>query len=116
MRTHLRGASASSFPVHGIAMIKHVVVWKLKDPARRNGHSAAVKSALEDLRGRIPGLLAIEVGADIGYDSDAADLCLYAEFADRAALDHYQNHPLHVVAKAVVGAHVTDRRAVDWEA
>jgi hypothetical protein len=97
-------------------MIKHVVVWKLKDPAQRETHAAAVKSALENLRGRIPGLLSIEVGVDIGYDSGADDLCLYAEFTDRAALDLYQNDPLHVVAKAIVGAHVTGRRAVDWEA
>ena len=97
-------------------MIKHVVVWKLKDPGERAAHAAIVKSALEGLRGRIAGLLAIEVGVDIGYDSGADDLCLYAEFADRAALDLYQNHPLHVAAKAVVGAHVSGRRAVDWEA
>jgi quinol monooxygenase YgiN len=97
-------------------MIKHVVVWKLKDPSQRDAHAAVVKSALEGLRGRIPGLLGIEVGVDIGYDSGADDLCLYAEFTDRAALDVYQTHPLHVAAKAIVGAHVTGRRAVDWEA
>ena len=97
-------------------MIKHVVVWKLKDPGARAAHAAIVRSALEGLRGRIPGLLAIEVGVDIGYDSGADDLCLYAEFADRAALDLYQNDPLHLAAKAIVAAHVTGRRAVDWEA
>jgi hypothetical protein len=97
-------------------MIKHVVVWKIKDPSQREAHAAVVKEALESLGDRIPGLLAIEVGVDIGYDSGADDICLYAEFADRAALDLYQNHPLHVAAKAVVGAHVSGRRAVDWEA
>ena len=97
-------------------MIKHVVVWKLKDPSQRDAHAAVVKSALEGLRGRIPGLLGIEVGVDIGYDGGADGLCLYAEFTDRAALDVYQSHPLHVAAKAIVGAHVTGRRAVDWKA
>jgi quinol monooxygenase YgiN len=97
-------------------MIKHVVVWKLKDPSQRALHAAIVKDALEGLRGRIPGLLAIEVGVDIGYDGGADDLCLYAEFADRAALDVYQNDPLHVAAKAIVGEYVTGRRAVDWKA
>ena len=31
-------------------MIKHAVVWKLKDPAQREAHAAAVKSALEGPR------------------------------------------------------------------
>jgi quinol monooxygenase YgiN len=97
-------------------MIKHVVVWKLKDPSQRDAHAATVKAALEDLRGRIAGLVAIEVGVDIGYDSAADDVCLYAEFTDRAALDHYQSDPLHLAAKSVVGAYVTGRRTVDWEA
>jgi hypothetical protein len=101
---------------HGIAMIKHVVVWKLKDPSQREAHAAVVKGALEGLRGRISGLVAIELGVDIGYDSGADDLCLYSEFADRAALDRYQTDPLHVAAKAIIGPLVTGRRAVDWEA
>lgn len=97
-------------------MIKHVVVWKLKDPSQRDTHAAAVKRSLEGLRGRIAGLVAIEVGVDIGYDSAPDDVCLYAEFTDRAALDQYQSDPLHLAAKAVVGTYVTGRRTVDWEA
>jgi quinol monooxygenase YgiN len=97
-------------------MVKHVVVWKLKEPDKRAAHAAIVKEALEGLRGKIPGLLAIEVGVDIGYDAGADDVCLYAEYADRAALDAYQIHPLHVAAKAVVAPYLTGRRVVDWEA
>ena len=97
-------------------MIKHVVVWKIKDPTQRAAHASAVKRALEALRGHIPGLLRIEVGIDIGYDKQAHDVALYAEFDDAAALDAYQRHPLHEDAKAIVALLVTDRRAVDWEA
>ena len=97
-------------------MIKHVVVWKIKDPAQKEAHANAVKRALEALRGHIPGLLVIEVGVDIGYDPQADDVCVYAEFADRAALDAYQRHPLHQDAKAIVALLVKDRRAVDWTA
>ena len=97
-------------------MIKHVVVWKIKDPAQKDAHASAVKRALESLRGHIPGLLSIEVGVDIGYDAQADDVCLYAEFADRAALDAYQRHPLHEDAKAIVALLVKDRRVVDWHA
>jgi len=97
-------------------MIKHVVAWKIKDPAEKAAHASAVKRALESLRGHIPGLLAIEVGIDIGYDRNAEDVVLYAEFADRAALDAYQKHPLHENAKVIVSLLVTGRHVVDWEA
>ena|SRR5664279_5666606 len=95
-------------------MLKHVVIWKVREPAQRAANVAAIRHALEGLRGRIPGLLAIEVGADIGYDNSGQDVVLYAEFADRAALDVYQDHPLHLDAKAVIGPLLTNRVAVDW--
>ena len=97
-------------------MIKHVVTWKIKDPVQKAAHAKAVKRALEALRGHIPGLLAIEVGIDIGYEAQAEDVALYAEFADREALDVYQKHPLHQDAKAIVSVLTTGRRAIDWEA
>jgi quinol monooxygenase YgiN len=95
-------------------MLKHVVIWKVKDPAQRDAHAAAVRQALEGLRGRIPGLLAIEVGTDIGCDKSGQDVVLYSEFADRAALDAYQDHPLHQDAKNVIGPLLTNRVAIDW--
>jgi quinol monooxygenase YgiN len=95
-------------------MIKHVVIWKIKDPTQKATHADAVKRALEALRGHIPGLRALEVGIDIGYDAQAHDVVLYAEFDDRDALDAYQKHPLHRDAGAIVKAVTTDRRAVDW--
>ena len=95
-------------------MVKHVVVWKIKDQTQKAAHANAVKRAMEALRGHIPGMIAIEVGIDIGYDAQADDVVLYAEFEDRDALDVYQNHPLHQDAKAIVKVLTTDRRAVDW--
>jgi len=95
-------------------MVKHVVIWKVKDLAQRDAHIATVKKALEGLRGRVPGLLAIEVGADIGFDKSGQDVALYSEFADRAALDVYQDHPLHQDAKAIIAPLLTNRVAIDW--
>ena len=96
-------------------MLKHVVTWNVKDKAQKAAHCAAAKAALEGLRGRIPGLVAIECGSDIGSGSAAADFILLSEFTDAAALAVYQDHPLHLVAKGVVAAVMTDRRTVDWE-
>ncbi len=97
-------------------MLKHVVVWNLRDRSRKATDGPVAKAALESVRGRISGLLAIEVGLDAGYDSGAADVALYSEFTDRAALDLYQRHPLHVAVKDVVTPLLTERRVVDWEA
>ena len=97
-------------------MIKHAVIWKIKDPEQKDAHASAVKRALEALRGHIPGMLKIEVGIDIGYDTASHDVILYSEFENRAALEEYQKHPSHEDAKAIVSLLVTDRRAVDWEA
>ena len=96
-------------------MLKHVVIWKIKDSARKAEHAARVKTELESLAGRIPGLLRIEVGIDIGYDSDAHDVVLYSEFTDRTALDAYQVHPLHLAVKGVIGPLLAARQVVDWE-
>jgi len=95
-------------------MLKHVVTWKIKDPAHAEAHAAEVERALESVRGRIPGLLTIEAGIDIGYDRDADDVVVGAESADRAALDVYEQHPLHqdvkrIVRPLVTGGHVADR-------
>jgi len=97
-------------------MLKHVVIWKIRDPARKALHAAQVKAELESLAGRILGLLRVEVGIDIGYDGDAHDVVLYSEFTDRAALDAYQTHPLHVAVKQVIGPLLAARHVVDWEA
>ena len=81
--------------------------------AQRNNFRFAIRPQVS--RGHIPGLLKIEVGVDIGYDPQADDVVLYSEFVDRAALDAYQGHPLHLDAKAIVSVLVTGRRAVDWQ-
>lgn len=99
-------------------MLKHIVFWRLHDHAL--GHDRAtnarlIKEKLEALRGRIPGLLAIEVGLDVSGAADAADVVLYSEFVDRAALAAYQAHPEHEALKPFVAAVRAERRVVDYE-
>ena len=97
-------------------MLKHVVTWNVKDKSQKAQSCAQAKAALEGLRGRIPGLLAIECAQHGGEANPAAaDFILYSEFTDSAALGVYADHPLHLVAKDVVAAVMTDRRVVDWE-
>ena len=49
-----------------------------------------------------------------GYDANAADVVLYSRFEDRAALAHYQTHPLHVAVAGEVRELTTERRSVDY--
>ncbi|MBL4951458.1 Dabb family protein, partial [Neobacillus sp. YIM B02564] len=43
------------------------------------------------------------------------DVVLYSEFADRASLDAYQEHPQHVALKPFIGAVREARQCMDYE-
>jgi len=98
-------------------MIKHIVVWKLKDEANGNKKEAnamLIKKGLENLKGKIEGLLNIEVGIDF-LGGNNFDVVLYSEFTSKEALNFYQNHPLHQAVLPFIREAVTDRKAVDYE-
>ena len=48
------------------------------------------------MKGHVEGLLDLEAGADVLHSDRSYDLALITPFADRAAFDAYQTHPLHV--------------------
>lgn len=97
-------------------MIKHIVMWRLKDGAEKEKNAQAVKRELEALRGRIDGLLHLEVGLNFESSDAASDVVLVSEFASRKDLENYQNHPLHVAVGAnYVRPSVCERRVVDYE-
>ncbi len=95
-------------------MIKHIVMWRLKDGIDQPAAARAIKAALEGLNGKIPGLIRLEVGINIVADQDASGVVLYSEFESQAALDAYQVHPAHNVAAEVVKAVRAERRVVDY--
>ena len=99
-------------------MVKHIVVWRLKDFAAGN-HKAEnarlVREKLDALRGRIPGLLRLEVGLDFSATESSADVVLVTEFATRADLAAYQVHPAHKAVGVFVREVVAERRLVDYE-
>jgi hypothetical protein len=99
-------------------MVRHIVLWRLKETAggRSKAENAAeIKHRLEGLCGRIPGLGRLEVGFDFSRTPASSDLVLYSEFENRAALDAYQTHPLHEAIKPFVQAACNERRLVDYE-
>ncbi|MFZ9667758.1 MAG: Dabb family protein, partial [Steroidobacteraceae bacterium] len=49
-------------------MVKHIVMWRLRDGASKTADAHQIKSLLESLSGKIPGLLKIEVGVNFIED------------------------------------------------
>jgi quinol monooxygenase YgiN len=94
-------------------MIRHIVMWRLKDTPNKAANAVRIKQLLESLRDRIPGLLKIEVGIDFSAGETSADVVLLSEFSDLDALDGYQRHPLHVQMKPEIGHMTAERRVVD---
>lgn len=100
-------------------MVKHIVVWKLKENAldrTKAENSLAVKRGLEGLAGKIPGLVSIEANINANPKETAADLVLVCEFSSWEALELYQKHPDHLVVADLIGQVREDRKCVDWEA
>jgi heme-degrading monooxygenase HmoA len=98
-------------------MIKHIVMWKLRgdDVATRARHALLVRSEFESLRGRIPGLLRLELGIDDSRVDYACDVVLYTEFASREALAAYADHPEHLRVRRALGDLRIARHQVDYE-
>lgn len=77
-------------------MVKHVILWKLKDGVTDSDKLKA-KAALEDLKGKIEGLVDIKVNIH-PLPSSNVDMMLDSTFESEDALKTYATHPLHVAA------------------
>jgi heme-degrading monooxygenase HmoA len=99
-------------------VIKHIVMWNVRgETAAEKAQSIArLQRSFESLRGRIPGLLHLEIGVDNSRIDYACDVVLYTEFESQAALDAYGSHPEHLRVKQEVGDLRTARYQVDYHA
>lgn len=99
-------------------MIKHIVMWKLKeetDGKSKKDNAKKMQELLEGLRGKIDGVKSIELGINLNNTTAAYDVVLYSEFDSMEALDAYQVHPEHVKAAGFVKSITIDRAVVDYE-
>ena len=79
-------------------MVKHLILWKLKDELtteEKQKIKEEIKTGLEGLQGKIPGLVEIKVQIE-GLESSNADLMLDSTFTAEEALKGYSVHPAHV--------------------
>lgn len=99
-------------------MVKHIILWQLKDEFSTEEKAAIkkeIKEGLEGLPGKIPGLLEIHVQTE-ALASSNADIMLDSSFADEAALKGYAQHPEHVkIADGKVRPFTKTRTCLDFE-
>ena len=98
-------------------MVKHVILWTLKDEyegEEKEKIKNGIKEGLEGLKGKIPGLLDIKVNIN-PLKSSNCDLMLDSSFQDEAALSGYSVNPAHVeVADTKVRPFTKSRVCMDY--
>ena len=99
-------------------MVKHVILWTLKDEysdAQKSEIKAGIKEGLEGLKGQIPGLAEIKVNTE-PLASSNCDLMLDSLFENVEALKGSSVNPLHqAVANEKVRPFVKIRSCFDFE-
>ena len=92
-------------------MVKHIVLFSVKEGENKDQAAAIAASVLEPLAGKIPGLLHAEVHRCFA----GCDFALYTELESREALALYADHPLHQEAKSHFFHLLSGRTAADYE-
>jgi hypothetical protein len=97
--------------------VEHVVLVWLNEPG-----NAAVKqkmiTAARAFPREIPGILSMSIGDAVPSDrdivDDSFDLALVVRFKDKAAMDAYEKHPVHVkAAKEVLAPNASKLKVYD---
>ena len=97
-------------------MVKHIILWKLKDESNNDSVKQGIKEGLEGLQGVIPGLISIKVQTESLLSSNV-DVMLDSSFENEEALKAYAVHPAHVeVADTKVRPFTAARSCIDFEA
>ena len=92
-------------------MVKHIVMYTLKEGVDKDAAIKLIGSVLEPLVGKIPGLLHMEIRP--AYQG--MDYVLYSHFESKQALAAYREHPLHLEAKKHFHHFLDKRISADYE-
>ena len=93
-------------------MVKHIVLYALKEGVDKASAVELIRSVLEPLVGVIPGLLTMQIRP--AYQG-GMDYALYSEFESRQALADYAQHPAHLEAKTHFWQYLDKRVCADFE-
>lgn len=99
-------------------MVKHVILWKLREDIPAEELAAVkqgIKDGLEGLVGQVPGLLDVHVHIN-GLPTSTVDVMLDSTLESFEALKGYAVHPAHVaVANGKVRPYTCQRSCLDFE-
>ena len=99
-------------------MVKHIILWTLKDSLSEEEKiqiKKSIKEGLESLKGVVPGLTDIKVQIDGRLASSNADLMLDCTLESEEDLKGYAVHPAHVaIANSRVRPFTAIRSCLDY--
>lgn len=97
-------------------MVRHIILWNIREGVENpKAAKEAIKRELEALKGKIDGLLEMEVVIE-PLPSCNADLMLKSTFRDEKSLADYIVHPEHKrVGQTFVRPVVCNRMCIDYE-
>lgn len=99
-------------------MLKHIVMWKIKDSHEgmdKNEIMDRVKKDLEGLKNFIPEIKTMEIGRNSNELPTSFDIALYSEFESMEDLEIYKEHPEHVKVAQFIRQVTADAVVVDYE-
>lgn len=96
-------------------MVKHIVMWNIKEDENKAEVLKTLKQKLEGLAHKIDVLKKIEIGFNYNLVPSAHDVVLYSEFLSKEDLEAYIVHPAHQEVGLYVKSVVKDRVVVDYE-
>ena len=99
-------------------MVKHVIIWNLKDTLtaeEKQSVKLAAKQNLEALVGKIDGLIDLKIETDF-LPTSSGEMMLDSTFESFEALKAYAIHPAHqAAANEFVRPYTASRSCVDFE-
>ncbi len=100
-------------------MIRHIVMWKLKEEAAgasKEKNAQKLKLILEGLRSNIDEIKAVEVGIQTNPDdSEALDVVLICDFETELDFQMYTRNPHHQKAVSFIEEVADKRYFVDYK-
>lgn len=93
-------------------MVKHIVMWKLNETCDKKQASGEIKTALEGLMGKIPGMRACRVSP--AYKG-TYDLVLETELTQRRIRMPIRSTRSTLNGKKIVHSYIIDRAFADFK-
>ena len=98
-------------------MVKHIVLFKLKDEVPAEEKLIVMtkfKEAIEALPAKISVIRKVEVGLNMNH-GETWNIALYSEFDTLEDVKFYATHPDHVAAGKILAETKESRACVDYE-